>query len=78
MIDAHAMPSPMIGMKSRYLLLTDGKISNPTAASIRQTQCTTLAPRRRAKATSEKATLKVTMLYQPLTRPVHATASSLP
>ena len=37
-----------------------------------------LGPRFLAKATSEKATLKVTMLYQPLTRPVQATASSLP
>ena len=48
------------------------------AASIRQTQCTSFAPRFLAKATSANATLKVTMLYQPLTRPVQATASSLP
>ena len=31
-----------------------------------------------AIATSGKATLNVTMLYQPLTRPVRATASSMP
>jgi hypothetical protein len=76
MIDAHAIPSPMIGMKSRYWFVTWGKISNPTAAQSRQAMCTNLAPRLRARATSGKATQNVTTLYQPLTSPVHATASS--
>src|SRR6185436_13426644 len=78
MIEAQAMPRPMMGMKIRYWFVSDGTIINPTAASSRHTQCTVLAPRFLANATSEKATLKVTMLYQPLTSPVHATASSLP
>jgi hypothetical protein len=74
MIDAQAMPRPMIGTNSRYWLVMWGKTSRPTAAQSRQAMCTHLAPRRRASATSGKATQKVTMLYQPLTSPVHDTA----
>ena len=40
--------------------------------------CTNFAPRRLARATSENATVNVTMLYQPLTRLVHPTASLKP
>lgn len=72
------MPSPMIGRNNRYLLLRCGKMINPTAASSRHAQCTIFAPRLRAKATSEKATEKVTMLYHPLTNPVQPVASSKP
>src|SRR5919204_2632636 len=75
MIDAQAMPRPMIGRNSRSLLVMWGKISRPTAAHSRQPVCTHFAPRRRAIETSEKATQKGTMLYQPLTSPVHETAS---
>src|SRR3954447_21446994 len=76
MIEAQAMPSPMMGMNSMYLLWMCGKITRPTAAHNRHDVCTHLAPRRRASATSGKATQKVTMLYQPLTRPVHQIASA--
>src|SRR5215207_4599029 len=76
MIDAQAMPRPMIGMNSRYLLVMWGKMTNPTAAHSRQKMCTHLAPRLRARATRGNATQKVTMLYQPLTSPVQETASA--
>src|SRR5918912_1081686 len=69
MIDAQAMPRPMIGINSRYLLVRFAKMTNPTAAHDRQAMCTHLAPRR-------NATQKVTMLYQPLISPVHETASA--
>src|SRR5829696_2001326 len=76
MIEAHAMPRPIIGMNIRYLFVTFAKMTNPTAAQSRQEMCTHLAPRRRAKATSGNATTKVTTLYHPLISPVHATASA--
>src|SRR5437763_16695146 len=76
MIEAHAMPSPMIGRNSRYRLVRLAKMTSPTAAHSRQMMCTHLAPRRRASPTSGNATRNVTMLYQPLTSPVHDTASA--
>ena len=75
MIEAQAMPKPMMGMKTSHLFVRCGKTSSPTAARTRHAEWTILAPRRRAKATSANATEKVTMLYQPLTSPVHPTAS---
>ena len=78
MIEAQAIPSPMIGMNSRYLLVRCGKISSPAEASSRQAIWTNFAPRLRAKATSENAIRKVTILYQPLIRPVQPTASLKP
>src|SRR5918912_1807443 len=76
MIEAQAIPRPMIGINSRYLLVRFAKMTNRTAAHDRQAMCTNLAPRRWASATRGNATQNVTMLYQPLTRPVHETASA--
>jgi hypothetical protein len=50
-IDAHAMPSPIMGTNSRYRLLMCAKDTRPTAAHISAPTCTHLAPYFRARPT---------------------------
>lgn len=73
-IDAHAMPSPIIGRNSAYRLPMWAKAYRPMKAQSRAPTCTHLAPYRRARPTSQNATQKVTTLSAPLTSPVQATA----
>ena len=73
---AQATPKPVMGAKSRYLFSMVGKINRPIPAMIRQAKCTHLGLYFFVSHTRPNAERNVTILYQPLTRPVQATASS--
>ena len=72
---AHPIPKPEIAKNNKFLFAICGNHKNPTAAMIKHIAWTYLGLNFFAKPTNTKAKRKVTMLYQPLTRPDQLTAS---
>ena len=73
---AQPIPNPVMAKNSNDLSCICGKNRNPMAATVRHNACVILGLYFLANPTKAKATRKVTILYQPLTKPVQLTACS--